>query len=253
MIEEIEVDRIRAGKFCLRDLDDEVVGDIANSIKGAGLLQPVVVRPLSDGYELVFGLHRLQACKRLGWKRIPAIIMKASNEEASLMHVIENLQRNTHINPIAEAQAYKLLIESGWTMVQIAEKIGKSCSYISDRLRVLSRLHPKVRKKLSFPRGKTHMTISHAEHLSLISDPQQQLKFAKIIEDERISVRKLERMVNRLRRLGESAPEGCLCRRCPYYPCKHIIKASHMSSSLVNRSSYREELSPIWKSLLNLS
>lgn len=222
MIVEIEVDRIRAGKFCLRDLDDMVVGDIANSIKEAGLLQPITVRPISDGYELVFGLHRLQACKQLGWKRIPAIIKKASSEEAFTMHVIENLQRNTHINPIAEAQGYKLLISRGWTMVQIAEKIGKSCSYVSDRLRVLDKLHPRVRRKLSFPRGKTRITISHAEHLSLIEDPQQQLKLAKTVEEEGMSVHKLERMVRKLRRVEETLPEGCLCMKCPNYPCSNI-------------------------------
>jgi len=221
MIAEIEVDRIKAGKFCLRDLDDIVVEDIANSVKEAGLLQPVVVRPISDGYELVFGLHRLQACKQLGWKRIPAIIKETSSEEAFLMHVIENLQRNNHVNPIAEAQGYKLLISRGWTMVEIAKKIGKSCSYVSDRLRVLDKLHPRVRRKLSFPRGKTHLTISHAEHLSLIDDPQQQLKLAETIEEERTSVRNLERMVRKLRR-GETLPEGCLCKKCQNYPCNKI-------------------------------
>jgi len=220
MIAEIEVDRIRAGKFCLRDLDDIVVGDIANSVKEAGLLQPVVVRPISDGYELVFGLHRLQACKQLGWKRIPAIIKEASNEEAFIMHVIENLQRNNQVNPIAEAQGYKFLISRGWTIVQIAERIGKSCSYVSDRLRVLYKLHPKVRKKLSFPRGKTGITISHAEHLSLIEDPQQQLKLAKTIEEDGMSVRKLERVVRKIRRAEETMPEGCLCKKCQNYPCK---------------------------------
>ena len=222
MIVEIEVDRIRAGKFCLRDLDDMVVGDIANSIKEAGLLQPVGVRPISDGYELVFGLHRLQACKQLGWKRIPAIIKKASSEEAFLMHVIENLQRNNHVNPVAEAQGYKLLISRGWTMVQIAKKIGKSCSYVSDRLRVLDKLHPRVRRKLSFPRGKTRITISHAEHLSLIDDPQQQLRLAKTVEKEGMSVRKLERRVRKLRRVGETLPEACLCKTCQNYPCSKI-------------------------------
>ena len=220
MIAEIEVDRIRAGKFCLRDLDDIVVGDIANSVKEAGLLQPVVVRPISDGYELVFGLHRLQACKQLGWKKIPAIVKEASSEEAFIMHVIENLQRNNQVNPIAEAQGYKFLISRGWTIVQIAEKIGKSCSYISDRLRVLYKLHPKVRKKLSFPRGKSAITISHAEHLSLIGDPQQQLRLAKAIEEGAMSVRKLERVVRKIRRAEETMPEGCLCKKCQNYPCK---------------------------------
>jgi ParB family chromosome partitioning protein len=223
MITEIDIDKIKAGKFCLRDLDDEIIGDMSSSIKEVGLLQPILVRPISDGYELVFGFHRLQACKQLGWKKIPVIIKDASSEEeAFIMHVIENIQRNNHINPIAEAQVYKLLIERGWTMVQIAEKIGKSCSYVSDRLRVLDKLHPSVQRKLSFPRGKTHLTLSHAEHLSLIDDPQEQLRIAKKIEDEGASVRKLERMVRKLRKIGENMPEGCLCKDCKSYPCNKI-------------------------------
>jgi len=195
---------------------------MANSIKETGLLQPVVVRQISDGYELVFGLHRLQAYKQLGWNRIPAIIKKASSEEAITMHVVENLQRNVHINPIAEAQGYKFLISRGWTMVQIANKIGKSCSYVSDRLRVLHKLHPEIRREVSFPRGKTRLTISHAEHLSLIEDPQQQLRLAKTIEKEGMSVRKLERMVRKFRKVKESLPECCLCMKCQNYPCSKI-------------------------------
>lgn len=225
MILEVDVDRIRLGEFCLRDLDEAVVEDLAKSIEEAGLLQPVVVRPLGDGYGLVFGLHRLEACKRLGWKTIPALVKQVSNEEALLLNVVENLQRNVHINPIAEARGYKLLVQRGWTMVRIAKKIGKSCSYVSDRLRVLDRLHPKVRERLSYPCGKTSaLSISHAEHLSLIDNPKQQLKLAKLIEEKRLSVHRLERMVRRLRRLEETMPEGCLCRKCPDYPCGRIVK-----------------------------
>lgn len=223
MIEDIEVDRIILGRCCLRDLDENVVEGLAKSISEAGLLQPVVVRPLGDGYELVFGLHRLEACKRLGWRNIPSIVKYVSEEEAFSMKVVENLQRNIHINPIAEARGYKALIKRGWTMVEIAKKIGKSCSYVSDRLRVLNRLHPKIRERLSFPRGKTSsLSISHAEHLALIDDPQQQLRLAKLIEKRGLSVRQLERRVRRLRRVEESMPEGCQCRKCPHYPCRHI-------------------------------
>jgi len=182
MIAEVEVDRIRPGEFCLWDLDEGVVEDLAKSIEEAGLLQPVVVRPLGDSYELVFGLHRLEACRRLGWKTIPTLVWQVSDEEDFLLKCVENLQRNVHINPIAEARGYKRLIERGWTMVRIAEKIGKSCSYVSDRLRVL---HPRVRERLSFPRGKTSaLTISHAEHLSLIDEPKLELWLAKLIEEK---------------------------------------------------------------------
>ena len=111
MIVEVEVDKVRPGEFSLRDLDDDMVEGLARSIEGVGLLQPVVVRPLGDGYELVFGPHRLEACRRLGWKTIPARVEEVSDEEAFLLNLVENLQRNSHINPIAEARGYKRLIE----------------------------------------------------------------------------------------------------------------------------------------------
>lgn len=91
MIVEVEVDRIRPGEFCLRDLDNAVLEDLAKSIEEAGLLQSLVVRPLVDGYRLVFGLHRLKACKRLCWKTIPVIVKQISEEEALQMNVVENL------------------------------------------------------------------------------------------------------------------------------------------------------------------
>lgn len=82
-------------------------------------------------------------------------------------------------------------------------------------------MHPKVRERLSFPRGKTNaISISHAEHLSLIDIPKLQLWLAKLIEERGLSVHQLERMVRRLRRLEETVPEGCLCRKCPNYPCR---------------------------------
>jgi len=75
------------------------------------------------------------------------------------LSVVENLQRNVHVNPLAETEGYKRLIKRGRIVVEIAEKIGKSSSYVCDRLRGLDRLHPKVQERLSFPRGKTHLSI----------------------------------------------------------------------------------------------
>ena len=109
MLVEIEVDRIRPGEFSLRDLDDAVVEGLARSIEGVGLLQPVVVRPLGDGYELVFGLHRLEACRRLGWKKIPARVKEVSDEEAFLLNMVENLQRNSQPNHHLENAFHKVM------------------------------------------------------------------------------------------------------------------------------------------------
>jgi ParB/RepB/Spo0J family partition protein len=93
-------------------------------------------------------LHRLEACKRLGWKKIPAFVKHISSEDVFLTGLIENLQRNIRINPVAEARGYKRLMAKGWTSHEIAESIGKSDSYVYDRLRVLDRLHPSIQREL---------------------------------------------------------------------------------------------------------
>jgi len=216
---QIEVDKIDPNKFKLRELDETIVKELMESIKANGLLQPIVVRPVSNlRYELVFGLHRLEALKRLGLKFIPAIIVSVSEEEAFLMNVVENLQRNIKINPIMEAQGYKSLIAKGWTIHEIALKIGKSDSYVYERLRLLDKLHPAIQKKLTSRACKTAITPSHAERLTLISDKTQQLKLAKLIEEKHLSLHQLERLTRKIQQ--SSLPKNCLCVKCPNYPCK---------------------------------
>jgi len=173
------VDRVKPSSFALRDLDEAAVEELAGSIRASGLLQPIMVKPTGDGYELVFGLHRLEACKRLGWKKIPAFVKHISSEETFLTGLIENLQRNIRINPVAEARGYKRLMAKGWTSHEIANRISKSDSYVYDRLRVLDRLHPTIQKELITHVCKSPITPSHAERLTLIEDMKLQLKFTK--------------------------------------------------------------------------
>ena len=127
---EIEVDRIKPSRFRLRELDEAVVEELAKSIEANGLLQPIMVKPIGEGYELTFGLHRLEACKRLGWRKIPSIVKAISSEDAFVAGLVENLQRNIHVNPVAEAEGYKHLLAKGYTVHEIAEKIGKSDGYV---------------------------------------------------------------------------------------------------------------------------
>jgi len=133
-VSEVPVDKVKPNGFALRDLDQAAVKELAESIRANGLLQPIMVKPTGDGYELVFGLHRLEACRRLGWKKIPALVKHISSEEAFLTGLTENLQRNIRINPVAEARGYRHLMAKGWTPHEIAQRIGKSDSYVYDRL-----------------------------------------------------------------------------------------------------------------------
>jgi ParB family chromosome partitioning protein len=233
-ISELPVDRIKPGNLALRDLDEAAVEELAKSIRASGLLQPIMVKPTSDGYELVFGLHRLEACKRLGWRKIPALVKNVSSEEAFLTGLVENLQRNIRINPVAEARGYKLLIAKGWTAHEIAQRIGKSDSYICDRLRVLDRLHPTIQNQLITHVCKSPITPSHAERLALIEDPELQLKLAELVRKKRLSVHQLERLT---RRIQSQMPNGCICKQCPNYPCKHIPEQDKILNRKLNKIS----------------
>jgi ParB family chromosome partitioning protein len=220
---QVEVDKIAPNRFRLRELDEAIVKELIESIKANGLLQPIIVRPIDNlRYELVFGLHRLEAVKRLGLKFIPAVIVSVSEEEAFLMNVVENLQRNIKINPIMEAQGYKNLIAKGWTIHEIALKIGKSDSYVYERLRLLDKLHPAIQEKLTSRACKTAITPSHAERLTLINDKRQQLELAKLIEEKHLSLHQLERLTRKIQQF--SLPKNCLCVKCPNYPCKLFKK-----------------------------
>ena len=117
-----------------RSLDD--LADLAASIGEYGLLQPVVVRAVGDGYELVAGHRRVAAAQQLGWTEIPAIVREADEDEAYLLTLVENLQR-ADLTPREESRALERLVrERGWTTRQVAAAVKRSQAYVSKRLRV---------------------------------------------------------------------------------------------------------------------
>jgi len=245
-ITEIPVNKVQPSGFGLRDLDEATVEELAESIRAGGLLQPIMVRPKGDRYELVFGRHRLEACRRLGWRKIPALVKDISIDEAFLTGLTENLQRNIRINPVAEARGYKLLIAKGWTAHEIAQRIGKSDSYLYDRLRILDRLHPTIQRQLITHVCKSPITPSHAERLTLIEDPKLQLKMAELTQKKQLSVRQLERLTRRIR---SQMPNGCICKQCPNYPCKHIPEQNNLLDAILRETFHQKEQMPATPSL----
>lgn len=171
-----------------------VVTDLAKSIQQSGLLQPILVRPDHTSFEVVFGRHRLEACRRLGWQTIPALVKTMSDCESFLTRLVENLHRNVEINPLAEARGYVRLIDNGWTISKIAERIGKSDSYVSDRIGLIRRLHPQIAKKFNGADNK-YLKPSHLESLAHLKSKKEQMELSHIIEQKHLSVRKLERMI----------------------------------------------------------
>lgn len=191
---EIPLAQVRHSQELLRDIDQHRVCELAKSIATNGLLQPILLRPVGSSYEVVFGHHRLEACRRLGWECVQAHVKEMSSDESFLTKVVENIQRNDEINPLIEARGYISLIDHGWTINKIAEKIGKSDSYVSERIGLIRRLHPQIAKRVN-GNCNGHLKPSHLELLARIKSKRHQIELSDIVERKRLSVRKLERMI----------------------------------------------------------
>ncbi|RLG12893.1 chromosome partitioning protein ParB [Candidatus Pacearchaeota archaeon] len=180
--------------------DDPSFEELVNSIKEKGVLQPILVREVESGlYECIAGERRLRACKKLGFKTIPAIIKKISDEDAYIIALIENLQRKD-LNPIEEALGYKRLIEKfGYTQDEIAKKIGKDRSTIANLLRLL-KLPPLIQEDII--QGK--LTTGHAKALLSLNNEEEQIYVRNIILQKGLSVRETEKLVTKLQKKIQS-------------------------------------------------
>lgn len=189
----IEIRTLHCPELQLRHIDHRIVEELARSIESLGLLQPILVRPIDLGaFEIVFGLHRVEACKRLKMETIPVIVRRLSSDQAFLARVAENLDRNIRVDPISEAKGYVALIDNHWTIGGIAKQIGKSDSYVSDRVGLIRRLHPSIVEQMI--RGSKRLTSTHAVLLSRM-DPTHQIPIADYVERKHLSVRQLENLI----------------------------------------------------------
>ena len=184
----VNLDELAPPTWILRPIKNELVDELERSIQNAGLLQPIVVRKKHAGYEVVFGNHRLQACRRLGIKRIKTLVKSFDDDESFLARISENLIRNTYVDPMEEARGYKMLVGKGWTINAIGRKVGKCDSYISERLGLLKNLSERVRSEMT----NGSLTPSHAELISRIKDRDIQNEMAELVKKRRLSVRSLE-------------------------------------------------------------
>ncbi len=190
----VDISSLESPSRLLRPIDDKIVSELMRSIQSNGLLQPIVIRRCGTKYEIVFGNHRLKACRRLGLSSVPALVTDFSEDEAFLARVSENLVRNSYIDPIEEAEGYRMLLAKGWTINAIGQRVGKSDSYICERLALLDRLARNLRSRLT--RKDSRLTSSHAELLSRIPDFGKQNDVAELVERKRLSVRSLEDLLN---------------------------------------------------------
>lgn len=183
-----------------RQFDDVQLNELAQSIQVNGLLQPIIVRLNDDQkYEIIAGERRFRAVELLNWEKIPAIVRDYSNQESAALALIENLQRED-LNPIEEAQAYQQLEQmEQLPQKDLARKLGKSQSYVANKLRLLKLAQPVQQAIISG-------TISqrHGRALLNLSAKQQEEVLAKIIK-RKLTVKATEKLVQQLQQPPTSA------------------------------------------------
>jgi ParB family chromosome partitioning protein len=166
----------------------EELEELARSVAEHGILQPLIVRPAGDGYELVAGERRLRAAKMAGLLRVPVSVRPLTPEESLEVALIENLQRED-LSPLEEAQAFQqLIIEFAYTQEQLAERVGKSRSAVANTLRLLS-LHPQARHELAEGR----LSEGHARAILALPLEEQPAAARRVIE-RGLSVRETEQL-----------------------------------------------------------
>ncbi len=173
-----------------KDFDDKSLRDLSASMSQSGVLQPVVVRRLGSGYQLIVGERRWRAAKLAGLTRIPAVVREASDAQSLELALVENLLRED-LNPIEEAEGYqRLLAEFGWTQEELAQRVARDRSSIANCLRLL-KLPDLIQADLRAGR----LTMGHARALLSLASPGEQLKLREEILAHSWSVRATEQGV----------------------------------------------------------
>ncbi len=191
-LSEIDIDRIQRGRYQPRQVfEPEALQELADSISAQGVIQPIVVRPDGDHFELVAGERRWRAAQLAGLQKIPAVIRKLDARATAAIALIENIQRED-LNPLEEAQAFMRLIEEfDLTHQQVADSVGRSRAAVSNLLRLLDLADP-VKEQVN----KGLLDMGHARAL-LALIRHDQVEVAKIVINRGLSVRETEQLVKK--------------------------------------------------------
>jgi ParB family chromosome partitioning protein len=195
IIATIELERIQPNPFQPRtDFDQSSLEELANSIREKGIIQPVTVRRISGGYQLISGERRLRAAQMARLKTIPAYIINiATDEEMLELALVENIQRE-YLNPMEIAVAYQRLIdECHLSQDEIAKRVGKDRTTVTNFLRLL-----KLPQKIQEGLRKNKITTGHARALINLPNERTQLRLYEKIVAEGLSVRKVEDLVRNI-------------------------------------------------------
>lgn len=199
--------------------EDELL-ELAESIKIHGVIQPVILTKRGKRYELIAGERRWRAAKLAGLAKIPALVREYTDKEIMEVSLIENIQRQD-LNPVEEAEAFKNLIDE-YKMKQddLAERVSKSRSAITNALRLL-KLDEKVKAMLA----EGLITTGHARALIAVEDKDKQQQLATKIFDEKLSVRETEKLVKALSEGKENKKEEKTSEKLVYRKLEDSLKS----------------------------
>ena len=197
LVIEMDVESLISNIFQPRkNFDKEKMEELKGSVKKHGIIQPIVVRKIANGYEMVAGERRLKAAKEIGLRKIPAIIKNINNEKSLEIALVENIQRED-LNPVEQANAFKRLIdEFKLTQQELAEATGKSRALVTNTIRLL-KLNPEIQKNIS--EGK--ISFGHAKLLLSIEDEEVQKAVCDRIIANDLSVRETERLIKNIEKV----------------------------------------------------
>ena len=172
-----------------KKFDEKAIDELAESIQASGVLQPVIVTPDGKYYRIIVGERRWRAAKKIGLKKIPALIRTIQQEKQMEVSLVENLQRE-ELNPIEISVAYhKLIQDLNHTQQQVAEIVGKDRASVSNYLRLL-----KLPQEIQDALAENKISMGHARALITLEDPQLQMSICNQIIQKRLSVRDVEKI-----------------------------------------------------------
>ena len=208
-----------------RDFIDESLTELADPIAQHGVLQPLLVRPLTDGgYQIVAGERRWRACRMAGISEVPVIIRELSDSEMTELALIENLQRED-LSPVEEALGYQTLMEHyHFTQDEVSKSVGKSRPAVTNALRLLN-LPAEV---LDMVRG-GELSAGHARTLLAFPNEETMIAAAKLVIKQGISVRKLEKMAKKAAQKEAGKPVGVsFQKRNPFFEEVELSLNEHL-------------------------
>ncbi len=193
---EVPIEDVRPNRHQPRKtFDDATLGELAESIREHGLMQPILVRKRGQNFEIIAGERRWRACQKAGLKEISIIVKDLADNEVFEWALIENIQRED-LNPIEEAEAYRRLLDnSGMTQEQLALRVSKDRSTIANSLRLL-KLPDDVRRQVIAGA----LSMGHARALLALDNADDMVKMARDVVKRGLSVREVERAVRAMRK-----------------------------------------------------